>query len=74
MNKSGTNFEEPTFSGVRLFLVLIQKVDMKISGSKVFRRFLFERAIPKLAREQNRLSKTFIYYDNKLAVFIWYTH
>ena len=47
---------------------------MKISESKVFHRFLFKRSIPKLAGEQTLLSKIFIYYDNKMAPFISYTH
>ena len=46
---------------------------MEISGSEAFHRFLFKRSIPKLAGEQNLLSKTFIYYDNKLA-FLYITH
>ena len=42
---------------------------MEISGSKVFRRFLLKRSLHKLAGEQNLLSKTFIYDDNKLAAY-----
>ena len=52
--------EEPTFSRVRLFLVLIEKVHMEISESKAFHRFLFKRSVPKLVGEQNLLSKIFI--------------
>ena len=47
---------------------------MEISRSKVFHRLLFKKSIPKLVGEQNLLSKTFIYYDSKLAAFICYTH
>ena len=47
---------------------------MEISGSEAFHRLLFKWPIPKLAGEQNVLSKTFICYDNKLAAFICYTH
>ena len=47
---------------------------MEISGSEVFHRFLFIRSIHKRAGEHNLLSKTFIYYDNKFAAFIFYRH
>ena len=47
---------------------------MEISGSEVFHRFLFIRSIHKRVGEQNLLSKTFIYDDNKFAVFIFYRH
>ena len=47
---------------------------MEISGSKGFHRFYLKRSIFKLAREQNLLSKTFIYHDNKLAAFLYVTH
>ena len=46
---------------------------MEISGLQAFHRCLFERFIPKPAREQKLLSKTFIYYNNKLVAFICYT-
>ena len=47
---------------------------MEISGSQVFQRFLFSESIPKLAGERKLLSKTLIYYDNKLAAFVCYTN
>ena len=47
---------------------------MEISGSKVFDMFLLKRFIPKLEGEQNLVSKTFIYYDNKLDAFTCYKH
>ena len=54
--------EEPTFSRFRLFVVLIVKVHMEISGSEVFHRLLFKRLILKHAGEQQNKfkSKTFI--------------
>ena len=54
---------------------------MEISDSKVFHRFLFKKFIPKLAGEENLLSKTFIYmkiyihiYRNILLFYFYYIY
>ena len=52
----------------------IWQVHEEISGTGVFHRFLFIRSIHKRVGEQNLLCKTFIYYDNKFAAFIFYRH
>ena len=47
---------------------------MEISEAEVFHRFFFIMSIHKRMGEQNLISKTFIYHDNKFAALIFYRH